>query len=61
MTGITDSLTISMITTSAGNFFAVFAPYIELLVGVLLAFLVISYLVSLFKRKPAEEDINNNV
>lgn len=51
MTGIANSLTVSMITTSAGSFFGVFAPYIELLLGVLLAFIVISYLIKAITHK----------
>ena len=50
MSGITNALTVSMITTSAGTFFATFAPYIELLVGVLLGLFVLSYLVGIFKN-----------
>jgi hypothetical protein len=56
MTGLdfTTAFPISTITASVSSWFAVFAPYIELLTGVLLAFLVINYLVGSFQNKENE-------
>ena len=52
MSGIdlTTGFPVSNITASATLWLGIFAPYLELLAGVLLAFLVITYLITAIKN-----------
>jgi hypothetical protein len=49
MQNIFSDINPSDITTQATGFFVAFAPYVELVVGILLAFLVIRFLVGMLK------------
>ena len=51
MTGLnlTTAFPISVITTSATSWLNIFAPYLELILGVLLAFLIVRYIVNAIK------------
>jgi hypothetical protein len=66
MTYDLSALTISSITSNATNLLASIAPYLELLIGVLLAFMVINYLVNAIKinngiEKRADENIKRSI
>jgi hypothetical protein len=60
MSNILTSLTISSITASATSFLSAFAPYIELIVGVLLAFFIINYLVSILGKNTTSGNMKND-
>lgn len=60
MSNITSSLTASAIFASSGQFFSAFAPYIELIVGVLLAFFIINYLVSILGKNTTSGNMKND-
>jgi hypothetical protein len=47
---------ISSITGSITSWFSVFAPYIELILGVLLAFLIVNYLIRAITHQPHTDD-----
>ena len=55
MTYDLSALSISSITSNATSLLSSIAPFLELLLGVLLAFMIINYIVRAINHKPSDD------